>query len=330
MKLQILVPQYKETDEVVKPLLDSIAIQQNIKMEELGVIICNDGSDVFLSEDFLKSYPFRIDYYKESHRGVSATRNACLDHATADYVMFCDADDMFCNVCGLWMMFREMDMEGGFDSMVSVFVEETRNPENKNEVMYTNHDMDSTFVHGKLHRRKYLLDKKIRWNDKLTIHEDSYFNILCQNLSTNVKYCPMPFYLWKWRDESVCRHDPKYILKTYRNMLDSNDALIDEFLSRAIQDKAMFYTAFMVFDAYYTMNKEEWKNQENQEYRNSTELRFKEYYAKHKDMWNSIPINDKMVISNQVRSRSVMEGMRMEAITIDGWLKHIEEMEASA
>lgn len=329
MKLQILVPQYKETDEVVKPLLDSLAIQQNIKMEELGVIICNDGSDVFLSEDFLKSYPFRIDYYKESHRGVSATRNACLDHATADYVMFCDADDMFCNVCGLWMMFREMDMEGGFDSMVSVFVEETRNPENKNEVMYTNHDMDSTFVHGKLHRRKYLLDKKIRWNDKLTIHEDSYFNILCQNLSTNVKYCPMPFYLWKWRDESVCRHDPKYILKTYRNMLDSNDALIDEFLSRAIQDKAMFYTAFMVFDAYYTMNKEEWKNQENQEYRNSTELRFKEYYAKHKDMWNSIPINDKMVISNQVRSRSVMEGMRMEAITIDGWLKHIEEMEAS-
>lgn len=29
MKLQILIPQYKETDEVVKPLLDSIALQQN-------------------------------------------------------------------------------------------------------------------------------------------------------------------------------------------------------------------------------------------------------------------------------------------------------------
>lgn len=34
----------------------------------------------------------------------------------------------------------------------------------------------------------------------------------------------------------------------------------------------------------------------------------------------------KMIISNQVRSRSVMEGMRMEAITIDGWLSHIESM----
>ena len=30
MKLQILIPQYKETEEVIKPLLDSIEIQQNI------------------------------------------------------------------------------------------------------------------------------------------------------------------------------------------------------------------------------------------------------------------------------------------------------------
>ena len=323
MKLQILIPQYKETNEILKPLLDSIALQQSVPMDEIGIVICNDGSDTYLTEDFLNSYPFKVEYHKEPHRGVSATRNACLDYTTADYVMFCDADDMFYNSCGMWILFREM--ETGFDSLVSVFVEETRNPETK-QIEYINHEMDSTFVHGKVHRRQYLIDKKIRFNDNLTIHEDSYFNILAQNLSENVKYCTTPFYLWKWRDESVCRHDPKYILKTYRNMLDSNDALIDEFLSRGMQDKAMFFSAFMIFDAYYTMNKPEWIDQENQEYRNSTELRFADYYKKHKDMWNAIPINDKMMISNQVRSRSVMEGMRMEAITIDGWLKHIEKL----
>ena len=324
MKLQILIPQYKETDEVIKPLLNSIALQQSIDMNEIGVIICNDGSNVFLTDTLLNSYPYKIEYYKEPHRGVSATRNACLDHATADYVMFCDADDIFYSVCGLWQMFREMNT--GFDSMVSLFIEETRNPQNKEEIVYVNHEMDSTFVHGKIHRRQYLIDKDMRWNEKLTIHEDSYFNILCQNLSTNVKYCQTPFYLWKWRDESVCRHDPKYLLKTYNNMLDSNDALIDEFLSRAVQDKAMFFVAFMIFDAYYTMNKPDWIDQENQEYRNKTELRFKEYYKKRKSIWDSIPVNDKMIISNQVRSRSVMEGMRMEAITIDDWLKHIENL----
>lgn len=323
MKLQILVPQYNETDEVIRPLLDSIKIQQNIDFNEIGVIICNDGSKTFLTEEFLNSYPFEIEYHKEKHRGVSATRNACLDYATADYVMFCDADDMFYNACGLWIVFREID--DGFDSFVSVFIEECRMPDT-GEITYINREMDSTFVHGKIHRRKYLKDKKIRWNDNLTIHEDSYFNILCQNLSDNVKYCQSPFYLWKWRDDSVCRHDDKYILKTYNNMIDSNDALISEFLRRAMMEKAMFYVVFMVFDSYYTMNKTEWINQDNQKYRESVERRFAEYFNKYEDLWNSMPTMDKMQISNSVRTRSVTEGMQMEAITIDGWLKHIKKL----
>ena len=322
-KFDLLVPMYNESEDVIKPLLDSVAIQQNVDFSQIGVIICCDGGSARLTNKFIQQYPFKIEFHLCEHRGVSATRNACLDASTAEYVMFADCDDMFYNACGLWILMREM--ETGFDSLVSMFIEETRNPETK-QVEYINHEMDSTFVHGKVHRRKYLIDKDIRWNNNLTIHEDSYFNILCQNLSTNVKYCQTPFYLWKWRDDSVCRHDPKYILKTYRNMLDSNDALVDEFISRAVSDKAMFFTAFMIFDAYYTMNKPEWLNQKNQKYRNSTERRFADYYYKHKDMWNSIPLNDKMFISNQVRQRSVMEGMRMEAITIDAWLKHIEAM----
>lgn len=341
MKLQILIPQYNESDDVVRPLLDSIALQQQVNFEEIGVIICNDGSDIFLTDELLNNYPFIIEYHKEPHRGVSATRNACLDYATADYVMFCDADDMFYNMCGLWMIFREMNQ--GFDSLVSCFVEESRIPDDipanpltgqppmvKGESIYINHDMDSTFVHGKVHRRQYLLDQKIRWNDRLTIHEDSYFNILCQNLSEDVKYCPTAFYLWKWRDASVCRHDPKYILKTYQNMLDSNDALVDEFLRRGRQDKAMFYSVFMIFDAYYNMNKPEWIDQENKEYRDLTELRFADYYLKHKDLWDTMPAGDKMQISNGVRSRTVEEGMMMEAITIDSWLKHIETLKKEA
>lgn len=320
MKLQLLIPQYRETDEVLRPLLDSPTLQQRIDFNEVGVIICNDGSDVRLSEEFLKSYPFEVQYHIEPHRGVSGTRNACLDYATADYVMFCDADDMFCHNCGLWIVFREM--VGGFDSMVSRFVEETKMGD---DFIFINHDNDSTFVHGKIHRRQYLLDNCIRWNDALTIHEDSFFNILCQSFSANVKYCQTPFYLWKWRDDSVCRHDPKYILKTYSNLIDSNDALIDEFIKRGVMDKAMFYVGFLVFDAYYTMNKPEWINQENKEYRRATEKRFAKYFRKRKSLWNSISTADKMPMSNGVRARVVNEGMMMEAITIDDWLNKIME-----
>lgn len=324
MKLQILVPQYKETDEIIKPLLDSIALQQNIDFKEIGVIIVNDGSDVRLSLDLIKTYPFNIEYYENDHKGVSATRNACLDKATADYVMFCDADDMFYNMCGLWIVFREID-NGGFDSLTSAFVEETRLPETHDPI-YVNREIDCTFVHGKVHRRKYLLENKIRWNEALTIHEDSYFNCLCQKLSANVKYCPVPFYLWKWRDDSVCRHDPKYILKTYNNMLDSNTALVKEFISRNKLQDAQFYATSMIYDAYYTMNKSEWVNQENKEYRNTTEKRFKEYYIEFKSLFDTTPEQTKNQIIVGIRNRFFQEGMMLETVTFADWIKHIENL----
>ena len=321
MKLQILVPHYKETADEVRPLLDSIAIQQQVDFNEVGVIIAYDGDEATLLPAFA-NYPFKVEQITCPHNGVSATRNAALDHATADYVMFCDADDMFCHACGLFIIFNEMKV--GFDTLTSCFIEQTKMP--NGEFTFINHDMDSTFVHGKVHRRKYLLDNDIRFNPNLTIHEDSYFNILAQNLTENAKYCPTPFYLWKWRDESVCRHDKDYILKTYNNMLDSNDALVDQFIKRDHEDKARFYIGFMLFDAYYTMNKKEWIDKTNKAYRDAVEKRFAAYYKKHKKRWGKLSEQEKMLISNGVRTRSVNEGMPMETVTIDSWLKHISKL----
>ena len=323
MKLQILIPQYKETEDIVKPLFDSIEVQQNVNLkEDVGVIIVNDGTDAHLSQEFLNRYSFPIEYHLNEHKGVSATRNACLDHATADYVMFCDADDMFYNACGLYIIFREIE-NGGFDSLVSAFIEESRDPDT-NDPVYINHDMDSTFVHGKVHRRKYLLKNKIRWNDKLTIHEDSYFNCLCQRLAKELKYSQTSFYLWRWRDDSVCRHDPKYILKTYNNMLDSNDALVEQFLKRKRKEDAMFYAVGMIYDAYFTMNKDEWLNQENKEYRYATELRFKEYWLKYKNLHDEIPQDVKTQIIMGIKNRMYAEGMVLETQTFAEWIKQVE------
>lgn len=324
-KLQILVPQYKETEDIIKPLLDSIEVQQNVDLKnDVGVIIVNDGTDVYLSEEFLNHYTFPIEYHLNDHCGVSATRNACLDYATAEYVMFCDADDMFYNACGLYIVFREFE-NGGFDSLVSAFIEEGRHPVTK-EPMYINHDMDSTFVHGKIHRRQYLIDNNIRWNDGLTIHEDSYFNCLCQRLAKELKYSQTPFYLWRWRDASVCRHDPKYILKTYNNMLDSNDALVTQFLNRGRKEDAQFYSTSMIYDAYFTMNKDEWLNQENKAYRYATERRFKDYWLKYKHLHDAIAPEIKAQIIMGIKNRMYGEGMILETQTFNEWIKQVEAM----
>ena len=325
-KLDILVPQYKETDEIVKPLLDSIAVQQSVDFNEIGVIICNDGTDVRLSDELLHSYPFTVEYHLCEHKGVSATRNACLDKSEADYVMFADADDCFCNSLGLYIVFREMGINGGFDTLVSSFIEETRNPQTK-EVLYVPHEVDSTFVHGKVHRRKYLLNNNIRWNPSLTIHEDSYFNILCQRLlsdSNRGRYCPTPFYLWKWRDESVCRHDPLYLNKTYTNMLDSNSALIREFLDRGREKDAVFYVTAMIYDSYYSINCDRWWDDEGKEFLPKTIKRMQEYWKDFKHLFNKTSKGEQLQIASGIRSRFFSEGLLHEKITFDEWISKLE------
>lgn len=325
MKLQFLIPQYDETEEVIAPLLKSIEIQQGIDVKnEVGAIIVNDGSDTILSDDFINSFGYDIQYIKNEHKGVSATRNAALDAATADYVCFCDADDMFFNMCGLWIVFREMN-GSGFNVLVSSFIEETKHPETK-ELTYITHNMDSTFVHGKFFSRKYLKNKQIRWNDNLTIHEDSYFNALAQRLTKEVKFCQQPFYLWKWRDASVCRHDPKYILKTYNNMLESSTALAKELMARDLTTEAQFYITSMIYDAYYMMNKDEWLNQENKEYRDKTEKRFKEYYNEFEGLFKFVSKETRQKIIMGMKNRFFGEGVFLETITFDDWMKHIQEL----
>ena len=321
MKLQILVPQYNETDEIVKNLLDSIALQQNVDFNDIGVIICNDGSDVYLSEGFLESYPFKVEYHKEPHRGISGTRNACLDYSDADYVMFCDADDMFLNMCGLYVVF--MEMEKGFDTMVSAFVEEAR-ARNTGEIIYTTHEYDMTFVHGKVHRRQYLLDKNIRFKEELVCNEDSYFTVLTQKLTDDVRHCKTPFYLWKWRDNSVCR-EPNHRLKTYGYMIDGNDYLVMELYNRDKIDEAVYFVVHMVYSVYYMLQKPEWMAEENKEYRDAVEKKFAEYFTRMENLWNALVPNEKAEISNQLREKAIAEGMEMESISLPEWLKKIKE-----
>lgn len=328
-KLDILIPQYKETYEVIKSLLDSIALQQNVDLtNDVGVIIVNDGSDVKLSEEKLRTrYPFFLKYIEAEHRGVSATRNRALDESDADYVMFCDADDMFYNLCGLYIIFREIN-NGGFDTLISAFVEETRNQMNKNEVVYITHQMDSTFVHGKVHNRNFLKKNKIRWNDNLTIHEDSYFNCLCQKIAdpNNSKFCPTPFYLWKWRDESVCRHDPLYLQKTYNNMLESSTALVNQFLKRKKREEARFYATAMIYDAYFSLNCDKWLDINNKEYRDNVEIRFKQYWRDFKKLFKETSKEIQTQIAASIRNRFYAEGLLNEKMTFEQWIEHIEKI----
>ena len=82
----------------------------------------------------------------------------------------------------------------------------------------------------------------------------------------------------------------------------------------------------MTFDSYYTMNKKEWLDQENQEYRKSTERRFSEYYRKFKVLVDLIGEDKRNQIIVGIKNRMFGEGVMLEKITFDDWIRHISEM----
>lgn len=325
MKLQILTPHWHEEPEEITPLLESIALQQSVDFSEVGMIIVYDGDEAtpLPEAEWEEKYPFEIRFIHAPHGGVSAARNAALDAATADYVMFCDADDCFCHMCGIYIVFCEIAK--GFDTLTSNFTEETRAP-GTNAPVYIKHEKDIVFVHGKIHRREYLVENNIRFNPELTIHEDSYFNILAQNCTQNAKYLPTPFYLWRWRDDSICRRDPDYIPKTYPQLIDSSDALVDELMRRGLSDRAMTFVCGMVFETYYTLNTPKWREERCAKYRAPAEQRLSRYINKHRELWEAVPLEQQMLASNTIRTRLVGEGMFMEDIAFHDWLKRVEEM----
>lgn len=322
-KLSIIVTHFKEPFRVVRPLLDSVMLQRSVDLNEVEVVIVNDGDEYLLDEEEFKKYPFDIRYIINEKKTVSAARNRGLDEAQGEYIQFCDCDDMFYCCNALYYIFNEMKVEGAFDGLCDAFFEESH--PDTGQTLYLQHNGTDLFVHGKIWKKDYLIKNEIRFRDDLSIHEESPFTYLALNCSGNVKLCPIPFYLWCWNDNSVCRRDPKYLLKTYVDMVRSQTAVVEEFLKRDMTDKAKGFVVGMIWDAYYSLCCKDWKDINNKEYRDEVEKKFKEYFTKFRCLWDSVSEQDKMLISNNVRQQKIMEGkLEMENITFEDFIKRFE------
>ena len=324
MKLQLLIPQYNETEDVIRPMLDSIRTQQGVDLKDIEVLIGNDGSDFKLSEEFLGSFPFSIRYELFDHSGLPGTRGRLFDLATADYVMFCDADDMFFTNLALYTIFAYTDK--GCDALVCDFMEEVLDKKSGRSI-FVPHKKDSTFVHGKVYRRQFLLDNHIVWHPDVKCHEDSGYNCLALKVAKDVKHCQIPIYLWKWREGSICRKDPLYVPKTYTRMIYSNGWLVKDLLDRGMVEEARYYVAVLVYGTYYMLNKKIWLDPMNAKYRYETEKCFQEYFRKHKILFQSIDPKMRNRIIAGTKRRVLNEGVLLEQFTFDEWIRHIETLE---
>ena len=322
MLLQILVPQYKETDEVIKPLLDSIKAQLNVDFNDIGVIITNDGSNVSLSDELIRSYPFTIQYFKNKHAGVSATRNFCLDKATANYVMFCDADDLFINSLGLQLILNTVKNEPSIDFINSTFFEELKT---SSGMLYIPKENDGIFVHGKIYNRSFLKVENIRWCDELLIHEDSYFNTLAITLAKTKTYCDSPFYLWHWNDNSVSRNDKYYVIKTYDQLLKSATKLSQELLDRGKKQTAAEMFCLNTFQTFYIMTGAFNQIDELKEVIEKLKPLAAQFYYQFNTLITTLPATKVLSIRATARKAAIDHGWYKETIIFNDWVASLFE-----
>ena len=228
MKLQILVNHYKENEQIVQNFLASLDKQT---YKDYEVIIGSDGADR-LPLSLFDNYSFTCTYLYLEHGGVCHTRNVLLEHATADYVMFCDVDDEFSDENGLSTIVQTA-IETNADVIGSTYRAERLQD---NKIILSENKQDALRVHGKIFRRQYLIDNHITFPDELEINGDMKFIWLALKLTQNVVWIGYNFYTWKWNEQSVTRQSPYHHYKVYDKTIKCYESLIKDLQERGRND----------------------------------------------------------------------------------------------
>ena len=318
-KIQFLVPQYKDTEETISFLLDSIDSQLHVNKNDVGVIICSDGGEYILDEKLFTKYSYDIEYVICEHRGVSATRNSALLLSDAEYVMFCDADDGFVSNIGVYSLIRSLDLNPKSEMLSSkIFIEENINgyPD------FIIGDHNNTFVHGKVFRRDFLISNELFFDERLKIHEDSYFCNIINFFAKNKAYNNNPFYCWRKNPNSVSNQE-YYFVKTMWRLLLTNNSLVNIMRNINIDsDKISETVVDVVLQLYCEMQNSEWYLEEHKEYLDKTYGVLYWYIVNNLEYYNAISEEKFKAILSNVRNGHHYRSI--ERFTVDQFIKNIE------
>lgn len=252
--LDIIVTHHDEPWEVGKKFFDMLAMQRDVDMSSFRVIVVQDGYDCALDfHDILFDMPYAVETNITPtiplHTGPAAARNVGLDHAGADWVMFCDFDDTFTSVCSLKLIInvlRDKDTDIGW---MESWREERRE---ENFVNVLKENFDST--DAKVYRRAVLADNNIRFDERFTHRYQERFNDVALSYipAHRVKHIDMPFasYMKTFREDG------------HNSRQDVYPAIMEEMLTEQIINfqearsttQAKAYASDLLFTGYFLLN----------------------------------------------------------------------------
>lgn len=259
--LDIIVTHYMEDWwNYVKPFLDSLNCQRSCDFKKIRVLLVHDNDHsgyenvwADMHEHDFYQYQFKIIQYFKEHKGVSAARNYGLDHATAEWVCFCDCDDSFASIYALKWILYTLEQDQPYDMMWNRFY---TNMLDAGDTLRILDEYNAIWIHDKFYRRKFLLDNDIRFNEELWMSEDSAFNTLVHVLAKDrigEIHTEVPMYAWCRRLGSVTT-DPNKLVSNVLGHFKRNCYVLSEFEKHGWEGKEVVIIR-TVTDAYSMLTK---------------------------------------------------------------------------
>ncbi|MDR0979243.1 MAG: glycosyltransferase [Lachnospiraceae bacterium] len=258
MKISIIIPQFNENEDTIFALLSSINNQLAIS-NDIEVIVVNDNSNIFLTDTFLHSFPAlrkNIKYIKRNQNGgPGLARNSGIAVASGDYIMFCDSDDVLHNVGVLEAFLIEIENSNS-DMIISSWLQEVEKDKKK---IYYQHLNEFTWLHGKMYKKRFLIDNDIKFDSDLRFHEDSYFNAIAVELAKTKAFLPATTYVWKWREDSITRiNNKEYSINSYPIYISAIDKALDFLRKKELYENIPQRLTQTIIYSYFNFQHDEW------------------------------------------------------------------------
>ncbi len=298
--LDIIVPQFKEEEKLIKGLLDSIDRQKNLDFNDIRVLIIGDIKGYKLSKIFLKGYrKFKIDYIiPEIHNTQGMAEQYGLDRSDSTYVTFIDSDDEFYGNSSLCEIIYGLKNTNINLLCTSMDQENTKN----GRIIHSKVSFNMLrTLHGIFVKRQYIIDNNVRFNERLDYYEDTYF-VTCLTARNDMTIIDNITYVWKWNDMSKAlaknKHDVS--VRHYLDIMHAHMDIYDYFVKNNIKNSDK-YIIQQIIELVYLLESSKFDGDDLIETKKEYEGLLYNLYLEHKDKFDNLKENEKKAYFDFVR-----------------------------
>lgn len=255
--LSIIIPNYNN-GKFLNRCLDSIL---SAKEQNIEVIVIDDGS-IDNSVQVLQKYnDYRLTYYTQANKGVSATRNRGIELAKGKYITFCDADDYYTeNAIDDLTGQINMTNEDPDIFVFNAYQETIEENGHRNRKIWTNatseridtaatqpidcgiymefvvQNSNMNCAVNKVYKNTLLTAGEVSFPVSLGIGEDGIFNLKCAARCHKVVYIPATFYVYCYGESEFTsgklRNKTGRLNETIRGF-EERKSIIDEYCNKS-------------------------------------------------------------------------------------------------